>query len=254
MYNFNECPNEPCSDKYINNTTVIDARRLIAVTNRHLCSRPFQEQVKRVCSLHPKALILREKDLPEGDYLLLADQVLTICKEYEVPCILHSFVSAARTLHAPYLHLPLPLLRELAADTAAHARKPRTTDRCLPLPQNSRILADFREIGTSVHSVEDAIEAEHLGATYLTAGHIYATDCKKGLPPRGLAFLHDVCSHVSIPVYAIGGIHLKTAPGAADSPHPTDALSTENMVCPRLSEVLAQGAAGACVMSDLMRI
>lgn len=249
MYNFNECPN-----RYVNKTTVVDTCRLIAVTNRHLCSRSFPEQVKRICSLHPKALILREKDLPKEDYLLLADQVLTICKEYEVPCILHSFVSAARTLHAPYLHLPLPLLRELAADTTAHAGKPHTPDHCLPLPQNSHILADFREIGTSVHSVEDAVEAEHLGATYLTAGHIYATDCKKGLPPRGLAFLHDVCSHVSIPVYAIGGIHLKTAPDAADSPRLTDTLSTGSIVCPRLSEVLAQGAAGACVMSDMMRV
>ena len=40
-------------------------RDLIAVTNRHLCSRPFTEQITRVCKLHPKALILREKDLPE---------------------------------------------------------------------------------------------------------------------------------------------------------------------------------------------
>ena len=39
-------------------------RDLIAVTNRHLCSRPFTEQITRVCKLHPKALILREKDLP----------------------------------------------------------------------------------------------------------------------------------------------------------------------------------------------
>lgn len=37
----------------------------------------------------------------------------------------------------------------------------------------------FKVIGTSVHSVEDAIKAEQLGATYMTAGHIFATDCKK---------------------------------------------------------------------------
>lgn len=49
-------------------------------------------------------------------------------------------------------------------------------------------------------------EAEQLGASYLTAGHIYATDCKRGLPPRGLGFLKEVCREVSIPVYGIGGI------------------------------------------------
>ena len=48
---------------------------LIAVTNRHLCSRPFTEQITRVCQLHPRALILREKDLPEEEYFSLARQV-----------------------------------------------------------------------------------------------------------------------------------------------------------------------------------
>ena len=57
----------------------------------------------------------------------------------------------------------------------------------------------FKVIGTSVHSVEDAIKAEQLGATYMTAGHIFATDCKKGLPPRGLDFLKNVCDAVGIP-------------------------------------------------------
>ena len=47
-------------------------RDLIAVTNRHLCSCPFTEQITRVCKLHPKALILREKDLPEEEYFSLA--------------------------------------------------------------------------------------------------------------------------------------------------------------------------------------
>ena len=47
----------------------------------------------------------------------------------------------------------------------------------------------FQRIGTSVHSVEDAKEAERLGVSYMTAGHIYITDCKKGLAPRGLGFL-----------------------------------------------------------------
>ena len=44
----------------------------------------------------------------------------------------------------------------------------------------------------------------------MTAGHVYVTDCKKGLPPRGLEFLKEVCTKVTIPVYAIGGIHAGT--------------------------------------------
>ena len=39
---------------------------ILAITNRNLCSRPFEEQVRRVCCFHPAALILREKDLPDA--------------------------------------------------------------------------------------------------------------------------------------------------------------------------------------------
>ena len=79
----------------------------------------------------------------------------------------------------------------------------------------------FKVIGTSVHSVEDAIKAEQLGATYMTAGHIFATDCKKGLPPRGLDFLKNVCDAVEIPVYAIGGINIASSDDSTASNAPS---------------------------------
>lgn len=183
---------------------------VIAVTNRRLCSRPFMEQLERVCRFQPKAVILREKDLSEQEYLLLAENVLQICKQYQVPCILHSFVSVARALNSPAIHLPLPLLRRY------HGQ-----------------LDDFTTVGTSIHSVEDALEAEKLGATYLTAGHIYTTDCKKGVPPKGPAFLKEVCQSVSLTVYAIGGIH------------PDQAQFQEIMDC---------GAKGGCIMSGMMQL
>ena len=37
--------------------------KIIAVSNRKLCNRPFLEQIERVCKIHPEAVILREKDL-----------------------------------------------------------------------------------------------------------------------------------------------------------------------------------------------
>lgn len=64
----------------------------------------------------------------------------------------------------------------------------------------------IKRIGTSIHSVEDAVFAESHGADYITAGHIFTTDCKKGLPGRGMDWLKLICNAVSIPVYAIGGI------------------------------------------------
>lgn len=77
--------------------------------------------------------------------------------------------------------------------------------------------------------MEDAVEAQKLGCTYITAGHIFDTDCKKGLPGRGHEFLRNVCRAVTIPVYAIGGITPENA-----------------------EEIYQDGASGACLMSSLM--
>lgn len=184
--------------------------QVIAVTNRHLCSRPLAEQVERICFLHPKAVILREKDLSESDYQLLAKEIMKICKSHNVPCVLHTYIKAAKELHGSAIHLPFPIFREHYTE-----------------------LGSFAEAGTSVHSLEEALEAERLGATYLIAGHIYATDCKKGLPPRGPEFLRTVCQNVKLPIYAIGGIKLESE---------------------QLREVINCGAKGGCIMSGMMEI
>lgn len=182
-------------------------QNIIAVTNRKLAARPFLEQIERVCRCRPKAVILREKDLTEADYLLLAEEVLDICRDFRVPCVLHTWPQAAERLGCDTVHLPMHLLREYTGNGMIR--------------------------GTSVHSIEEAMEAQRLGASYLVAGHIYATDCKKGVPPRGTQFLRQVCESVDIPVYAIGGIR----PDAG-----------------QLAEVMSCGAQGGCVMSGMMKI
>lgn len=187
---------------------------VIAVTNRSLSARPFLSQIRRICSVRPRALVLREKDLSEEDYLALAAEVNRICSSACVRLILHKYRNAAETLGIRRIHLSL-------ADLEAMQRS------------GGRSAGFFEEIGCSVHSTEEALLAWQLGADYLFAGHIYRTDCKRGLPPRGLEFLEEVCGAVRIPVYAIGGIH------------PDDG---------RIREVMNAGAAGACIMSAMMRL
>lgn len=180
---------------------------IICVTNRKLCMEPFTERIKKIAKAHPRGIILREKDMQPEAYVKLASEVMDICKKEEVDCILHSFTDAARELGCPNIHLPLKQLRALS-------RSEKT---------------EFKEIGTSCHSVEEAVEAQELGCTYIIAGHIFETDCKKGLPGRGHEFLKNVCESVDIPVYAIGGI------------------SPENV-----REIRGDKAAGVCLMSSLM--
>lgn len=180
---------------------------ILIVTNRKLCRENFSERIEKIAAAHPAGIILREKDLTEDEYERLAVKTLEICRKNETPCILHTLQSVAAKLDCSSLHLPLNTLRSLSDEEKA----------------------SFSTLGASCHSVEDAIEAEKLGCTYITAGHIYDTDCKKGLPGRGTEFLKSVCDSVSIPVYAIGGI------------------------CPEnIAEIRSAGASGACVMSGAM--
>ena len=52
------------------------AFKIIAVSNRKLCERPFTEQIERVCQIKPEAIILREKDLSEEEYIILAERIM----------------------------------------------------------------------------------------------------------------------------------------------------------------------------------
>ena len=158
---------------------------IICITNRRLCKEDFLLRIKKIAAARPAAIILREKDLSPSEYGELAESVIKICKEYHTDCILHSFYGIAVKLGISAIHMPLPALKNLS-------EKERKA---------------FTVLGASCHSKEDAVCAEKLGCTYVTAGHVFETDCKRGLPARGIEFLREVCGSVSIPVYAIGGIN-----------------------------------------------
>ncbi|WP_164848691.1 thiamine phosphate synthase [Paenibacillus sp. DCT19] len=74
-------------------------------------------------------------------------------------------------------------------------------------------ISDIRKrirIGVSVHSVAEAKAAEQRGVDYVFFGHIYDSNSKPDIQPRGLKQLAEVCTNVTIPVIAIGGIGLST--------------------------------------------
>lgn len=187
---------------------------LIAVTDSASCPRPLPEQIERLTKLtelRPQAVILRAKALDKAAYRTLALQAQQSCEAAGIALILHSDWKLASKLGIKKLHLPLAILRQLPACERTY----------------------FTWLSTSVHSVGEAQEAQALGATVLIAGHIYTTQCKAVLAPRGLGFLQAVCNAVSLPVYAIGGIGFDAAQHA---------------------KLLANGARGACVMSAYMRL
>ncbi len=181
----------------------------ICVSNRRLCTGDFYEKIKRIADAgEADAIILREKDLPEEEYFRMAERVMGICREFPITCILHTFVRVARDLKCPGIHLPLNILEKME--------------------QGDKNL--FQKIGSSVHSVEQAERACELGADYVTAGHVFDTDCKKGIPGRETGFISEVSQAVPVPVYGIGGVKKENA-----------------------ESIIKAGAKGVCLMSGFMR-
>lgn len=183
--------------------------KIICVTNRLLAGENFFGQIEKIAAAGADEVILREKDLTEPDYEHLAKRAADVCEKYQVPLTVHSFVNVSQRLAIGRIHLPMGTFLNLKEQEKE----------------------GFDKIGVSVHSVQEALEAAELGASYLTAGHVFATDCKKGMEPRGLSFLENVCRTVDIPVYAIGGIGPENA-----------------------KSCIKAGAAGLCLMSSFMKI
>lgn len=180
----------------------------ICITNRHLCSGNFIDCIDTILKTDVDILILREKDLSESEYARLADEVIALCGKYNKECILHSFIGVAKKFHHKKIHLTMHDFLNLS-----------DTDRNF-----------FEKIGVSIHSVQEALAARRLGASYITASHIYQTDCKKNLVPKGIDFLKEVVKNVDIDVYALGGIN----------PY-------------NMNECINAGASGICMMSQYMK-
>jgi thiamine-phosphate pyrophosphorylase len=67
-------------------------------------------------------------------------------------------------------------------------------------------------VGVSCHSALDAASVARDGADYIFFGPVFATPSKASFgAPQGVQRLAEVCSAVSIPVLAIGGITLDNA-------------------------------------------
>lgn len=180
-------------------------RKLYIVTNRKLIQKGnIYSIVENAIYGGTDAIILREKDLPHDELLSMAENLKKITDKGNVPLIINNNIEVAMEINAYGYHTSFQNFIN--------------TPRKFP-----------RIIGVSVHNLEEAIASERFGADYLLAGHVFETDCKKGLKGKGISFIKKICDSVSIPVIAIGGINESN-----------------------VDDVLNSGVYGVAVMSSIM--
>ena len=197
---------------------------IYAITNRKLISggeEVYFKQIEKIAAAKPDGLILREKDMAPEDYEVYAKRCREICDAWGTPLILNHFREIGEKLDIRRLHLSMPVFQQMACD----ADKMTESN---PVGK-ADVFKVWKQVGVSVHSRKEAVYAERRGADYLIAGHIFLTDCKKGVPARGLDFLKEICESVKIPVFAIGGMNVEHGRMAMEA-----------------------GASGVCMMSELM--
>lgn len=183
-----------------------EAEMICVVTNRLLVQNEnFYDTIERAALAQPDMFILREKDLSYDELLSLAIKVKSITDRFKIPLIINGSYKVAEEVKAYGYHMGYNNI-------------------------NINNLKSSLKFGISVHNVKEAIEAEKFGASYVIAGHVFETDCKKGLEGRGLEFIKEISSNVRIPVIAIGGISKNNA-----------------------KDVIEAGAAGVAIMSSAMK-
>ena len=181
---------------------------LTAVTDSSLLPSgdSLTERIRTLCELGVRRIVLREKSMPLADYEKIAREFVKICRENCVISVISHHKELAMELESDELQLSIDEIRD-----------------------DPEIVKRVRRVCVSVHSVDEAKEAQSLGASSVTVGHIFTTECKKGVPERGLDFLKDVIDSVDIPVYAIGGIDIDV-----------------------IDDIYHTGASGVCLMSTMM--
>ena len=153
---------------------------------------------------------LRAKQLASGAFLDLADACVGLARQYGASVIVNDRADIARLSGAAGVHVGQDDLPPSAA---------------------RRLLGDEAIVGYSTHSTEqiDAALAEPI--TYVAVGPVFGTQTKAtGYDAVGLRMVTEAARRAGrIPVVAIGGITLETAPA-----------------------VIGAGAAAVAVISDLL--
>ena len=199
--------------------------KLNTITNRKLCENEnLEKQIEKIFSAYKRkiiledfevvALTLREKDLYKNEYLKLVEKIYPICQKYRIDLILHQNydLNLDEKYNIGGIHLSYEIFKSLNKNI------------------REELIKKYKKIGVSIHSIDEAKEVEMLGATYIVAGHIFETECKKDLKPRGLNFIKNLSSILTIPIFAIGGINQENS-----------------------NLVINSGAFGVCMMSSLMK-
>ena len=168
---------------------------LYAVTDRAWVGRQtLLEQIEDALRGGVTLVQLREKDLPQPDFIREAAQATALCHRYGVPLIVNDSLEVALKSGADGVHVGIE-------------------DQ--PVAEIRRRVGKDWIIGATAKTVEQAQAAQAAGADYLGVGAVFPSPTKKNAIRITTQQLREICSSVAIPCVAIGGISRENLPTLA---------------------------------------
>lgn len=165
-----------------------DALSLYGITDRYwLNGRPLIHDVQLALEGGVTMIQLREKNLDEESFYREAIEIKDLCKKFNVPFIINDNVELAKKVDADGVHVGQ---NDMAAQDVR------------------AIIGPDKILGVSTQTVEEALLAQKMGADYLGVGAVFPTGSKDDCWVLSHDLCREICSAVTIPVVAIGGINL----------------------------------------------
>lgn len=165
--------------------------RLYLVTDRKvLKDKDLYKAVEEAIEGGVTLVQLREKEMDTLDFYKSALKMKSITDTFDVPLIINDRIDIALAVNADGVHIG-------------------QSD--MPLIKARELLGKDKIIGVSAHSIEEAVEAEKNGATYLGVGAIFNTSTKSDAKAVSLEKLEQIKKSVKIPMVGIGGINEENA-------------------------------------------
>lgn len=162
---------------------------LCLVTDRHQCDSDesgLEDVVAQAVEGGANLVQLREKDLPAGRLLALAQRLRVL--------------TSGRAL--------LFVNDRVDVALASGADGVQLGEEGFPVDAARRVSGNRLLVGRSVHSVEGAMAAEAEGADLLVVGTVFTTASHPGVAATGVGLLEQVRDRVRIPYLAIGGVNV----------------------------------------------
>ena len=161
------------------------ARGLYAITQTdHKSADLIINEV--IAAIKGGAVVVQYRDKNPSDAIYLASELLKVCHRSNVPLLINDDVELAANIGADGVHIG----KEDGAIAQARSR-----------------LGAKAIIGVSCYNfVDQAVDAERQGATYVAFGRFFPSTSKPLAAPAQLDTLRQAKLKVSVPIVAIGGI------------------------------------------------